>query len=165
VKQWDNEEYPRIYSAGCEKDEKEEEMQILNADPEFQKTAEIYKKGTLGSIGLGLLSIVLSSLSDALQIPGFIGLIVAVVGFIYIYKRYGKKAQAMSDKLLGDNKEAKKSNKIELLNARFLKMGMEPLNEKELERFSSENDHKLTDNYFDPKEFEDEEDLLEDEED
>ena len=167
VKQWDNEEYPRIYSAGCGKDEEEEKKQILNADPEFQKTAKIYKKGTLGSLGLGVLSLVLSSLSDALQIPrfiGFIGLIVAVVGFIYIYKRYGKKAQAMSDKLLGDNKEAKKSNKIELLNARFSKMGMPPLTEKELERFSSENDHKLTDNYFDPKEFEDEEDFLDEEE-
>lgn len=164
VKQWDNEEYPRIYSTGCGKDEKEEEMQILNADPEFQKTAEIYKKGTFGSIGLGVSSIVLSSLSDALQIPGFIGLIVAVVGFIFIYKRYGKKAQAMSEKLLSDNREAKTSKKIELLNARFLRMGMQSLTEKELERFSSENDHKLTDNYFDPKEFGDEEDFLDEEE-
>lgn len=173
IKGTDAEEFPRIYSSGGGVDKNEEEIknkekQTLNSDTEFQQTAKIYKYGTLGSLALGILSI---ALSEFLGMASFIGIIIAVVGFIYIYKRYGKKAKAMGDEIhatyenmLNQYKEEQKSQKIELLNARFLKMGIPPLTEKELERFSSENDHKLTDNYFDPKEFEDEEDFLDEEE-
>ena len=41
------------------------------------------------------------------------------------------------------------TNKIEMLNARFAKMGWEPLTEKELKRFSEKKAHRLKDDYVD----------------
>lgn len=171
IKGTDDEEFPRICSAGGGNDKGEEEIknkeeQTLNADPKFQRLSKIYKHGKTGAYILGVLSVFLS---ERLGVFSFIGILTAIIGFIYIYNRYGKKAKAMSNEIhttyenmLNQYKEEQKTKKIELLNARFLKMGMPSLTEKELERFLSENDHKLTDNYsyFDPKELEEEEAIL-----
>lgn len=163
VKEFATEAHPRVYCTGkgTENNENTDERvkQALSADTKFQETIKLYKYGTFGSIALGLLSLILSTMFDALSFVGIIGIIAAVAVFVFSYMTFGKKAQSMSQAVKSDIEnqmkeygEEQKAKKIELLNARLAKMGMAPLTDEELERFSEKSKHLLTDNYLPPEE-------------
>lgn len=164
IKQFSTEKLPHIYCSyehtdNIEEEIKQAEQHQLNTDPEFQKNVKLYKYGTWGSLGLGFLSV---ALSQALGGAAFIGIILAVIGFILSY-RIGKKMEAQAKTIQEEFKNKRnvhktelQNKKITLLETRFAIMGLAPLSEEEKERFLPKNQHKLTDLFTPPRMYEDE---------
>ena len=162
VKQFATEKSPHVYCSYKYIDQediaiKDAEKVKLNTDPQFQKNVKIYKAGTYGSLGLAVLSL---GLSGVLGTGALIGLVIAVAGF-FISMRFGKNMQKQGEAIQAETKNKLKmhkleiqNKKIELLETRFAKMGYSPLTEEEKERFSLENEHKLTCHFYEQKDTE-----------
>lgn len=155
--QYTTSETPTIYCSKVYKDEviaeiDAKEQNHLENDPEYQKWIKICKYGLIGDVALFILSLVLMNSS---LILGILLLVVSIAGFV-LGGKLGKKMNATKDSIKSIYKEQRESHwtklqnkKIQLLNDRFIKMGINPLTEEELKRFDLENKHILNAHYKD----------------
>lgn len=118
-------------------------------DPDFQRNSKIYKYLNIGGLGLIFLSIALSMANSTL---GIIGIIIGIAALVVnnftfgkLVKKQGDAIKQKYDHMLKEHKDEIRNKKIKALNERFAKMGMEPINKEELQRFFE--DHKLTEHY------------------
>lgn len=169
IKQFATEETPHIYCSYKYVDDVDEEIKKaekdqLNTNPEFQRNVKIYKAGTIGSIALILISLIVS---QYLGIAAILGIVLGIVGFAVSYK-FGKRMKAVGEAIheeyknkRNEHKNELQSRKMELLEARFSSMGLAALTAAEKERFMPQNIHRLTDLFADPSEYEDSDDDFE----
>ena len=173
VKQLSTEKEPRIYCSyknvnSAENVTKNEMQQVFDSDPELAQLNKYYRYGTLGSLGLFIGSIALSTFAPILGI----GILIAVIAFLYSYFVIGKKIKEKTDAVqkVFDEKRAQLENtaqqqKIEALNNRFLSMGLEALTAEEIKQFDPSKRHRLVDFLLDMYDVEDLDDIKETEED
>lgn len=158
ARQYVTSELPAVYCSKVYKDDVIEDIDTkeknhLENDPEYQKWYKICKYGLIGNVALLILACILMGSAVVL---GIILLLVSVAGFV-VGAKLGKKMKAAKDSITSVYKEQRithwtkvQNKKIELLNARFAKMGFAPLNEEELKRFDLENKHSLNNLYRKP---------------
>lgn len=144
IKQCATELLPTVYCSYEYADEKEKEItdqkkNEASTDPSFQRNAKLYKYLTLGSFGLFFLSVILSGSNTKL---GVFGIIASIVLFTFTYFVFGKTMKKQGDaieqkyeQMLKEHRNDVRNKKMQLLNERFAKMGLEPLSENEVRRF------------------------------
>ncbi len=158
ARQYVTSEIPEVYCSKVYKDDviadiDEKEKNHLENDSEYQKLNKICKYAFIGDAALLILA---CALMGSALVLGIILLLVSIAGFIVLSKM-GKKTKDLKNSIQSIYKEQRithwtnlQNKKIELLNARFAKMGFAPLNAEELKRFDLENKHSLTSHYKKP---------------
>lgn len=128
------------------------EEEIKN-DPICKKNEDLGLYCGIGLVG-GIILVFLCMIISAIPpVIAFFGVIVAVISGI-LMSRFNKKRDAQKkmiqekfEQMQKDHKKDVQKQKVELLNARFAMMGLEPLTKFEMERFGLKNTHYLSSNY------------------